>query len=842
MARRFTVKGVVQGVGFRPFVYRLAHAHRLSGWVANSSSGVVIEVDGDESVLDAFGRDLTGEAPVLSRIDSVDAEPIDRPSGGPDTGTDPRPDTGTDTGPDTCHGEGGAEAARPNFEIRPSEHDPRETTLICPDVAVCPDCLAEFIDPQDRRYHYPFINCTNCGPRFSIIEGTPYDRPATSMRSFRMCERCQAEYDDPLDRRFHAQPNACPECGPSLELVMPGRGEDARERAMAETLLGRSYLRPPAEVTALVESDPAAAARWLLKHGAIVGVRGLGGFHIAADAANDATVRTLREKKDRPAKPFAIMCRSLEVVRMLAHVTPAEEKVLTSPWSPVVLLGKRRADGDPAVERRFPRGGESYPTVSELVAPNNAYLGVMLPYAPIHHLLFTEGLEILVMTSANRPGEPIVDSVSAARERLPGITRTFLTHDRDIVNRNDDSVVFVEDERVMMSRRSRGYSPYPIDIGRETVDVLACGTELKNTFTVLQKGRAFVSQHIGDMENQATLDLYEEMARKFAEWFRFEPAVVARDLHPDYLATRFAVSLAEERGAPLEAVQHHHAHIASVMVENRIEEPVIGLALDGTGYGTDGAIWGGEFLVADLVGFERLGHIRYTPLPGGDAAIRHPYRVALSHMHAAGVGDLREAASRLFEDVPEGEVDLVVQQIEKGVNCIDTSSAGRLFDAASAVLGVCSEISYEAQAAIELESLVAAGDREVWPPQADAYPYDVVETEAGLVVDPSRTIVALVESASRGDARRDAASRFHETVVAFCREVTGRISAERDITTVALSGGVFQNRYLLRRLNRVLIEDGLTVVVNREVPTNDGGVSLGQAIVASERVRRQSAC
>jgi hydrogenase maturation protein HypF len=581
----------------------------------------------------------------------------------------------------------------------------------------------------------------------------------------------------------------------------------------------------PEQVAALAESDPAVPARWLLRHGAIVGVRGLGGFHVAADAAQDATVRALREKKNRPAKPFALMCRTLVVVRELAHVDPDEEKLLTSPWSPVVLLRKRE-------------GGTGNTTgeaarISELVAPANAYLGIMLPYAPLHHLLFEDGLDALVMTSANRSGEPIVETLAAAMERLPGITRTFLTHDREIVNRNDDSVVFVEAGRAMMSRRSRGYAPYPINLGTDTVDVLACGTELKNTFTLLKDGRAFVSPHIGDMENQATLDLYEEMVGKFMEWFRFEPSVVAHDLHPDYLATRFARDFAADRlGIQLVSVQHHHAHIASVMIENRVTDPVIGLALDGTGYGADGRIWGGEFLVADLTGFERVGHIRYIPLPGGDAAIRHPYRVALSHLHAAGVEDLRGTATRMFGDVPAGEMDLVVQQIEKSVNSMDTSSAGRLFDAASAILGVCHEISYEAQAAIELESLLGGTVC-----ATDAFPYDITEEGETLIVDPSRTVRALAESAMRGDPRGRSASQFHETVVAFCREVCGRVSAARGIGTVALSGGVFQNRYLLRRLSEVLAGDGLTVLVNREVPTNDGGVSLGQAIVASERAR-----
>jgi hydrogenase maturation protein HypF len=536
---RLVVRGVVQGVGFRPFVYRIARRHGVRGWIANSSRGVVIEAEGAGDDVEAFARAVRDEAPPLARIERIEREERE-PSG------------------------------VPRFEILASRDEGDESTLICPDVAVCPDCLAEFLDPSDRRHRYPFINCTNCGPRFSIIEGTPYDRPRTSMRSFTMCETCQREYDDPIDRRFHAQPNACPVCGPSLFLLLP---HDPHARA-AELVLGRSYARLPDDVADAVAHDPTAAVRWLLKKGAIIGVRGLGGFHIAASAEIDETVRALREKKDRPAKPFALMCRSVEVAREIAEIDEAEAAALSSPWSPIVLLRKR---SDPTR------------TISPRVAPSNRYLGIMLPYAPLHHLLFDDDLEVLIMTSANRGGEPIVADVAEAGERLRGITRTFLDHDREVVNRNDDSIVFLESGEVAMSRRSRGYAPYPIDLHTETGEVLACGTELKNTFTLLRDGWAFTSQHIGDMENQATLDLFEEMIGKFTEWFRVEPSVVAHDLHPDYLATRFAKRYGETHpGVALEDVQHHHAHIAAAMIENGVSDAVIGLALDGTGYGTDG--------------------------------------------------------------------------------------------------------------------------------------------------------------------------------------------------------------------------------------------------------------
>ncbi|MBN1459523.1 MAG: carbamoyltransferase HypF [Armatimonadetes bacterium] len=792
MARRITVEGVVQGVGFRPFVYRLAHRHGLAGWVANSSSGVIIEVEGPRSELDAFESALTREAPVLARIDEVHSAQADALR--PDSAALPQ-------------------SQQPSFEIRRSERTAEDSTLICPDVAVCADCLSEFLDPADRRHLYPFINCTNCGPRFSIIEDTPYDRPATSMAGFGMCERCRAEYDDPLDRRFHAQPNACPVCGPRLRLEIPG-GPD---RGLAETVLGRSYVRIPEDIRRAFDADSAAAARWLLKRGAILGIRGLGGFHIAADATLDTTVRALREKKNRPAKPLAVMCRSLSVARDLAVIGTEEEAVLTSPWSPVVLLRKH---------------GTPMRVISDLIAPANSYLGIMLPYAPIHHLLFDNDLEVLVMTSANAPGEPIAATVDEALERLPGITRTFLDHDREVVNRNDDSVVFVEGGRTMMSRRSRGYAPYPIDLGIETADILACGTELKSTFALLHGGRAYVGPHIGDLENQATLDLYEEMVAKFMRWFRFTPSAVGHDLHPDYLATRFATSFARERGLPLYGVQHHHAHIVSVAAENRITEPVIGVALDGTGYGTDGRIWGCEFLVSEFGGFERAGHLKYVPLPGGDAAIRHPYRVALSHLRSAGFTDLACLAAGLFPEVQEEERDLVVQQIERGINSVDTSSAGRLFDAVSALLGVCHEISYEAQAAIELESITTAA---VGAPPQGPLAYDIAEVDGELVIDPSGIIRGVLSAREQGQPVETIAAAFHETVVSFCLDVCRELRDRTGLKHAALSGGVFQNRYLLGRLTDTLTKDGFTVLVNREVPANDGGVSLGQAVVASER-------
>ncbi len=779
-AVRLVVSGVVQGVGMRPFVYRMAGRHGVTGWVLNSSRGVVIEAEGRDCCVDAFCDSVKNEAPPLARVESVERTEI--------------PERGLS-----------------GFGIRSSLEEDDGTTLICPDVAICPDCLAEFLDPGDRRHGYPFINCTNCGPRYSIIESTPYDRPSTSMRAFEMCDDCRREYEDPLNRRFHAQPNACPVCGPRLRLSTPAPPGDA----LSELVEGRSYARMPAEVAERCGGDPTTAARWLLKRGAIIGVRSLGGFHVAVGATDDVSVRALREKKRRPAKPFALMCASVEVARRLAVVSPEEEAVLTSPWSPVVLLRKR---DDPDL------------LISGAVAPDNAYLGIMLPSAPLHHLLFDDELRCLVMTSANAAGEPIAADIEEARSRLGGITRTFLDHDREILNRNDDSVVFVERGRVMMSRRSRGYAPYPIRLDVDTVDVLACGTELKNTFAMLHGGVAYVGPHVGDLENAETLAFYEETVGRFLEWFGVEPRAVAHDLHPDYLATRFAKRYAEENELPLVGVQHHHAHVVSVSAENGRTGKLLGLSLDGTGYGTDGAIWGGEFLVCDRTSFERAGHLRYVPLPGGDAATRHPYRVALAHLHAAGLPGLAGRARELFGDVDPDELDLVIQQTEKGVNAIDTSSAGRLFDAVSALIGIRRDVTYEAQAAIELESVADLSVER-------SYPYEIRD-DGALIVDPSPIVLSVLEDADEGVDRREIAAAFHNTVAAFCRDAAGRLAKRHGLSCIALCGGVFQNRLLLRRLAGMLESDGLEVLLPREVPVNDGGVSLGQAVVANARWQR----
>jgi hydrogenase maturation protein HypF len=762
ISRRIHITGIVQGVGFRPFVYNLATRLGLSGWVLNSSSGVEIEAVGPEAVLDEFIARLRTDAPPLARIERITV-----------TSGDP---TSRDVQPATCDGP-------PVFRILHSEARPGEFVPISPDVAICEDCLRELFDPRDRRYRYPFINCTNCGPRFTIIRDIPYDRPNTTMAPFVMCPDCQAEYDDPTNRRFHAQPNACPVCGPRLEF---------RAGPDASPLYGEEALQ---------------AARAAIRAGRIVAVKGLGGFHLACDATADAPVARLRERKGRVDKPFAIMSFDLPTVERYCQVDDAERALLASRQRPIVLL-RRRTDAP----------------ISPLVAPGNRYLGVMLPYTPLHYLLLepADGFPVaLVMTSGNYSEEPIVTRNEEALERLAALADSFLLHDREIHARCDDSVTRVFMGAELPIRRSRGYAPYPIHLPFPVRPVLAVGAELKNTFCLTREQYAFLSQHIGDMENYETLRFFEDMVEQLTRTFRVEPEVVAHDMHPAYLATRYARSL-EDR-LPLVPVQHHHAHIAACMAENGLvgDRPVIGVAFDGTGYGTDGAIWGGEFLVADYASFRRAAHLRYIPLPGGDAAIRRPYRTALAHLWAAGLP--WDEALPPVASAPPAERVLLERQLARGLNTVPTSSMGRLFDAVAALAGVRQEINYEAQAAVELEMQVADGVEE-------AYPFGV-----GEEVDPTPVIRAVVEDVRDGVPVGVIAARFHNGVAAMVREVCLRLRVQTGLNEVALSGGVFQNVTLLERVVVLLREAGFTVYIHHLVPPNDAGISLGQAVVAGRQ-------
>jgi hydrogenase maturation protein HypF len=738
------VQGVVQGVGFRPFVYALATGLGLTGLVGNDLDGVFAEVEGPSAAVGEFLRRLERDAPPLARIERVTATAI----------TPRRP-------------------AEAGFVIAASEAQTGlRRTLVSADTATCADCLRELSDPADRRCKYPFINCTNCGPRFTIVRDVPYDRPLTTMAPFTMCERCAAEYHDPADRRFHAQPTCCPACGPRLAL------DDGSE-------------------------DPLHAAAELLRHGQILAVKGLGGYHLAADAACEQAVAELRQRKHREDKPFAVMAPDLAAAGDLAEVDAAAAALLTSPARPIVLLPRQPGAA-----------------VAQATAPGNRQLGVMLPYTPLHHLLLEAVARPIVLTSGNVSDEPIVYRDDQARETLKDIADAFLTHDRAIHVRTDDSVARTFRGRPMLLRRSRGYVPEPLTLTTGFPrPVLACGAELKNTFCLARGRHAFVSHHIGDLENAETLRSFTEGIEHFRRLFDIDPQVVAHDLHPEYLSTKYALDLDD---VDLQPVQHHHAHIASCLADNGhgVEAgPVIGVAFDGTGYGTDGTIWGGEFLAADLTSFERGGHLAPVPMPGGAAAIRQPWRMA-----AAYVADA-EVARRHQDQWPA-----VVAMAAKGINSPLTSSAGRLFDAAAALLSVRDTINYEGQAAVELEQLAET----LSPGEAGVYPARV---EAGdpFQVCGADLLHAVIEDRTGGVPAPVIAARFHHGVAALIEAGCLLMRERHGLDTVALSGGVFQNSLLLHAAVTRLEARGFRVLLHSRVPCNDGGISLGQAVVAASR-------
>lgn len=762
----------MQGVGFRPFVYNLAVRLGLGGWVLNNSGGVEIEIEGTVEALEAFASALRDEAPPLAHIASLEV------SSAPPQGYT-------------------------RFEIRRSERQEGRYQLISPDVATCPDCRRELFDPHDRRYRYPFINCTNCGPRFTIIADIPYDRPNTTMRVFPMCPDCQREYDDPANRRFHAQPNACPVCGPHVWL----------EPSASSTF-------QPSNLPA--DADEIKIAAHLLRNGAILAIKGLGGFHLACDATDTGAVRTLRARKHRPHKPLAIMLASLKEVKQHCFISPAEESLLTSPQCPVVLLERRPGSA-----------------VVEAVAPHNRALGVMLPYTPLHHVLLRDVGRPLVMTSGNRSEEPIAQHNAEARRRLSHLCDYFLFHNRDIYARYDDSVWMVISRQAgkpdlpQPVRRARGYAPLPIKLPFPVRPILAAGAELKNTFCLTRDEYAFLSQHIGDMENLETLEHFEATLALYRHLFRLEPEIIAHDLHPDYLTTKFAIrhsqsAIRNPQSAicNLLPVQHHHAHIAACLADNGRsldDGPVIGVAWDGTGYGEDRAIWGGEWLVGDYRGFRRAAHLEYLPLPGGDAAIRRPWRIAAAYVYTLlGAEAVPPALA------PPSQAPLLYRQIERRVNTPLTSSMGRLFDAVSALLGVCTEATYEAQAAIELEHVAAPVGQDAISP----YPFRLEKTDGVWAVRLEPLLNALLEDMRRGAPVPQIAMRFHGTVARMIEQVCRHIRDETGLQTVALSGGCFQNRLLTRLAVPRLEKAGFRVLLHRQIPCNDGGLSLGQALLA----------
>jgi len=759
--QRIQVKGIVQGVGFRPFVYRLAQGLGLTGWVSNTVHGVRIEAQGDERALECFARRLKKNAPPMARVLSLHRKPV-------------------------------KVRDYKIFEIRPSRSQSDRSTLICPDAAVCEDCLAEMRNPDDRRYRYPFINCTNCGPRYTIIFDLPYDRARTTMSSFRMCPQCRAEFEDPLNRRFHAQPNACPLCGPQVVLV------DRQGR--------------PVESAG---EEPIEAAARVLLAGEVLAVKGLGGFHLAVDAANEAAADKLRSRKRRQDKPFAVMFAGLDSVKSCCRLSAAAAAALSSPARPIVLLPKKTGRN----------------TLAPSVAPFQSTYGVMLPYTPLHHLLLDAvGGRPLVMTSGNDSDEPIEIENQSALARLGHIADYFLLHDRPIYMRCDDSVTLAAGRQFVPLRRSRGYVPRPVSLSAEYPPVLAVGGHLKNTVCLTRGREAFLSQHVGDLDSPDTFSFFRLTVEQMKRLLEVEPVLVAHDMHPDYLSTRWAL---ERCGLPAVAVQHHHAHVAACMAEHGLSGKVLGISMDGTGYGGDGTLWGGEFLAADEKGFERAAHLPYWPLPGGEAAVLEPWRVARSIFGSVlGFERLDSLGPGMWEQFGQKKVKLIDNMIERKLNCPLSSGCGRLFDAVAALIGLRTVTLYEGQPAMELESLARKANRRRMP----VYPFEppgAVPAGGPLVPDLGPMLEAIAGDVAKGVEAELIALGFHRCLSSVIIELGGLLAACRGLDRVVLTGGVFNNRFLLESVSRALRRQGLKVYTHRLVPPGDGGISLGQAVIAA---------
>jgi len=755
--RVITVEGTVQGVGFRPYIHSLATARDLGGFVRNDAAGLVIDIQGDVAAIDDFLSELTTNPPPLAVIAHVRASVA-------------------------------TVLERSGFRIAPSEpvtsalaSDGNRITHVSPDFATCDDCLRELRDPDDRRYRYPFLNCTHCGPRLTIIVALPYDRPLTTMASFDMCAACRAEYEDPANRRFHAQPIACPDCGPTLRLFWPAEMNENR-----------------------APEDPIAAATRVLLDGGIVAVKGLGGYHLACDASNASAILRLRIRKHREAKPLAQL---------------AEQALLESRERPIVLLA-RRTEVAPDIDAAL-----------EAIAPRNRFVGAMLPYTGLHHLLLDAVQHPLVMTSGNLTDEPIAFDDEDALDRLASIADAFLTHDRRIATRCDDSVVRITGGKTAFIRRSRGFAPRPISASIPfPAHVLAVGGHLKNTFCLARDRSAFVSHHIGDLESAAAFRSLEEGIAHYSALARVHPEVIAHDLHPDYLSTQLCERYPSETRI---AVQHHHAHIASCMAEHGLSEPVIGVAFDGAGLGDDGAIWGGEFLMVNAAGYDRVGHLRYVPLPGGDAAARHPLRMAIAHLREAYGEEFRTLPLRLMGRVGTDEIQLLEHMMAKNLNSPPTSSVGRLFDAVAALLGLRDAAQYEGQAAMELE---AASDQDV----TRSYEFDLIESEGPLVIDSAPVIRSVVDDLVAGRDPHEIAGAFHNALAGMIVQVAREVRLATGIERVTLSGGVFQNNLLTARSLSGLRDAGFDVLTQRLVPCNDGGLSLGQAYVVALKAMQEN--
>jgi len=827
--QRILVQGIVQGVGFRPFVFNLAQSLNLKGFVMNSSEGVVIEIEGENSSL--FLEKLKTEAPPLSQIMNIEITPLH------------------------YHG-------YKDFQIIESKDDGR-FTLVSTDVSLCDDCFRELLDEHDRRYLYPFINCTNCGPRYTITESLPYDRPNTTMSVFKMCADCEREYNDPRNRRFHAQPNACPVCGPHVTLII----KDENISSLSEDTDTKKTFQKHSNGTS-VAHDPLERTINLLKEGNIIAIKGLGGYHIACDAGNSKAVERLRSKKRKSNKPFALMAPDIHTIRKFCEVSEDEEIILTSVKRPIVLLNKRK---------------DSLP---EAVSPQNPYFGVMLPYTPLHYLLFYYPLTIssniktdqdsalgapndlmphfdaLIMTSGNISEEPIVVDNEEALLKLSDIADAFLIHNRDIFMRVDDSVLRLlctkADAALTIQpclhescyptygrtspttqtcylsfiRRSRGYVPDPIPLYDDGPDVLGCGSDIKNTFTLTKAQFAIPSQHIGDMENYETLTFFEESLRNLSDVYRVKPVALAHDLHPGYLSTQWAL---RQKGLEKIAIQHHHAHIASVMAEKCMKSKVIGVSFDGTGYGSDGTLWGGEILITDIIGFKRAGHFKYIPLPGGEMSIKEPWRITISYIKNLAGDDTVDYLQSIdfINRYGEKNIEDILKIVDIRTYSPLSSSAGRLFDAVSALLGICDKNTFEGEAAIALESLTLPNIKEDYP--LDIKFRDIME------IDFSQTIYYIVKDFLKGESKGIISSKFHNTIVTAILRVVQKLSSINMITDVVLCGGVFQNMYLLERTIVQLQSIGMNVHIHEKVPSNDAGISLGQAYIIREMIKRGTA-
>ena len=752
VARKLRVNGIVQGVGFRPFVYQLANKYGLKGEVANTASGVSIHIEGPCRHIHSFEADLTEMSPPLAHIVEIASREE----------------------PPKHYGQ---------FRIVSSRSSNQVTTLISPDVSICHDCLVEMFDPANRRFGYPFINCTNCGPRYTIIDDIPYDRPKTSMRQFQMCPQCQAEYDNPGDRRFHAQPNACADCGPHVSLC-----DNTRKLIDA--------------------GNPIEEAARLIRQGHILAIKGLGGFHLAVDAQNQDAVLRLRRRKLREEKPFALMSNDVEQIVQYAGMGSQERSLLTSIQRPIVLLKKKTPN-----------------PIADAVAPHNRYFGVMLPYTPLHYALLAHGFLALVMTSGNLSEEPIAIDNADAFGRLADIADFFLIHNRDIYLRSDDSIVRHAAEKTRFIRRSRGYVPVPIFLKDEMPPVLALGADLKNTICLTRGREAFLSQHVGDLENLATYEFFQLTIDHLTRILEVQPQMIAYDLHPDYLSTGFGE---EQLDIPKFQVQHHHAHIVSCMAEHQLDGEVIGLSLDGTGFGTDGSIWGGEILIATPAHFERAGHLDTVCMPGGAAAIKEPWRMAISYLKLAFGDDFPGLNLPLLHEIEKDKLTIISEMISKSVNAPMTSSLGRLFDGVAAISGLRSRINFEGQAAMELEMVAADNTDSVYDGRW--------EFEDGYKILVAPIICDVVRDVQNGISVSKISATFHNTLIRIFVDICTDIRKNRDLNRVVLSGGCFQNAILLAGLIRELHRNRFDVFAHERVPTNDGGISLGQAVVAAAQM------